>query len=90
MADRNSPEKRKDKVFEELYKKPEKRTDVRSEDVDFEKNKGELTFKPNIQGSLLRAEKYQNSKKADSDLTAAPETARDKKMNKLDIRGGSP
>lgn len=87
LADRNSPEKRKDKVFEELYKKPEKRTDVRSEDVDFEKNKGELTFKPNIQGSLLRAEKYQSSKHVDS---GAPETARSSKLNKLDVRGGSP
>ena len=48
LTERESPDKRKDKVFQELYVKKEKKADVKTEDVEFEKNKKELTFKPNI------------------------------------------
>ncbi|CDW84802.1 UNKNOWN [Stylonychia lemnae] len=52
--DRKEPQK----VFEELYKVKQKGQDVKSEDVEFEKNKKELTFKPNIQSSMQRASQY--------------------------------
>lgn len=35
-----SPDKRKpEKIFEELYKKKEKKDDVKTEDIEFERNK---------------------------------------------------
>jgi hypothetical protein len=39
-----------------------KKTDIKTEDVDFERNKEELTFKPNIEDSLRRGEKYLKDK----------------------------
>ena len=57
MSERASPERRKDKIYEELYVKKEKKGDVKTEDKDFEKNKQECTFKPSIGDPLKRANK---------------------------------
>lgn len=35
-------------MFDALYKKKDRKDDVKSEDVEFERNRAELTFKPKI------------------------------------------
>ena len=43
-------------VFEELYKKPSKKEDLTSEEVEYERNKNELTFKPDIGSKTYKTE----------------------------------
>ena len=40
-----------DKTYLDLYTVKKNKEDVKTEDVDYEKNKKELTFTPNIQKS---------------------------------------
>ena len=48
MKDRSPERRNPEKIFEELYKKRERKEDVKTEDREYEKNLKELTFKPTI------------------------------------------
>jgi hypothetical protein len=37
-----------DKIYQELYVVKEKHADVRTEDIEYERNKDQLSFKPNL------------------------------------------
>ena len=72
-----SPDKRKpDQIFEELYKKKEKKSDVRTEDVEYSRNVAECTFKPDIKNSVRRATKYVKTLDANGDAIAPAQLAR--------------
>ena len=70
-----SPDKRKpDQIFEELYKKKEKKNDVKTEDVEYQRNLAECTFKPDIKNSVRRVTKNVNNSGAvgDNSIQKAP------------------
>jgi hypothetical protein len=74
-----SPDKRKpDQIFEELYKKKEKKDDVKTEDIEFQKNVGECTFKPDIKNSLKRVSKYGNTSAQDIKRGGSPDPKKDR------------
>ena len=51
MAERSPDKRRPDKIFEELNKVKEKKADLTKDDLDYERQKGECTFKPSIENS---------------------------------------
>ena len=85
LAERSSAEKRQGKIFEELYKKKDRKEDVPTDLVEFEKNKEECTFKPNLEDSSRRLSKIPGIKSA-----ASKETLSQLRPSTAIVRGRSP
>jgi hypothetical protein len=76
MAERSPDKRRPDKIFEELNKVKEKKADLTKEEIDYEKQKEECTFKPS-KNSLIVGGLSQGSK-------GSPSPARSARVSKVE------
>lgn len=89
LIGRGSPERRQGKIFEELYKKKEKKEDVPSELIEFEKNKNECTFKPKIGDQKKRLNKLNTDKsvlEVPVPETARPSTTANRNISPINVK----